>query len=227
MIDLQGVGKTYGEGRATRVEALRSVSLRIETGEFAAIIGPSGAGKSTLLHILGCLDRPTEGVYLLDGQNTRLLSDRDLSRVRNRRIGFVFQMFNLLADESATGNVMLPLIYRGLSHAEAQARAVETLTSLGLGNRLRHRPGELSGGEQQRVAIARALAKKPDIILADEPTGNLDSKSGESILATLEEANARGITTVLITHNEAVAARARRLFILKDGMLQGGDGGGS
>jgi putative ABC transport system ATP-binding protein len=221
LIELQEVGRTYGEGRATRVEALRSVTLKIPAGDFVAIVGPSGSGKSTLLHILGCLDRPSVGTYLLDGQDTSLLSDRELSRLRNRRIGFVFQMFNLLATESAVGNVMLPLVYRGVSHSHAREQAMETLAAMGLGNRLRHRPGELSGGEQQRVAIARALVKKPDIILADEPTGNLDSTSGENILAAIEAANARGITTILITHNPAVAARPRTLFRLQDGMLDG------
>lgn len=219
MIELQGVSKVFGEGRATRVEALREIDLFIERGEFAAITGPSGSGKTTLLQILGCLDRPTAGRYYLAGQDTSRLDDRELSLIRNRRIGFVFQVFHLLPDESALGNVLLPLVYRGTAPATARARARKALESVGLGDRLGHRPGELSGGEQQRVAVARALVKTPDIILADEPTGNLDSRNGAAILDLIAAANERGITTVLITHNPTVAARARRQLRLVDGQL--------
>ena len=220
MISLRKVTKVYGEGKATQVRALRDVDLEIEAGEFVAIVGPSGSGKSTLLHILGCLDRPTAGAYVLDGQDTSRLNDTELSRTRNEKIGFVFQVFHLLGDETAAGNVMLPLSYRGTAAAEARTRAEAALASVGLAERAHHRPGELSGGEQQRVAIARALAKEPAILLADEPTGNLDSKNGEQILGLLQEANRRGITVVVITHDAQIAERAGRRFTLMDGELK-------
>ncbi|MEM7232027.1 MAG: ABC transporter ATP-binding protein [Planctomycetota bacterium] len=220
LITLSSVTKIHGEGRATQVRALDGVDLKVPKGDFAAIVGPSGSGKSTLLHILGCLDRPNSGSYLLDGENTAELSDRDLSLVRNRKIGFVFQVFHLLPDETAVENVMLPLTYRGVSPRDARERAMNALQSVGLSDRVGHRPGELSGGEQQRVAIARALVKEPAVLLADEPTGNLDSKNGAQILGLLGEANARGITLVVITHDAKVAAFARRRFTIVDGQIQ-------
>ncbi len=220
LIELRGIEKVYGDGGTARVQALQALDLAIQRGEFAAIVGPSGSGKSTLLHILGCLDRPTAGAYLLAGQDTSRLSDRELSAVRNRRIGFVFQAFQLLSDSTALENVMLPLLYRGVPAAQARQRAKEALAAVGLEERVGHRPGQLSGGEQQRVAVARALVKRPDILLADEPTGNLDSANGEAILKLIEEAHRREVTVVLITHDPQVAARAGRLLRMKDGRFE-------
>ncbi len=222
LLELEQVSKVYGEGRETRVEALLDVNLKILRGESVAVLGPSGSGKSTLLHILGCLDRPTRGIYRLDGVDTASLTDSELARVRNRRIGFVFQAFHLLGNETAVDNVTLPLLYRGLRTSEARGKALDALTTVGLSHRLGHRPGELSGGEQQRVALARALVKEPEILLADEPTGNLDSRSGEAILKLLEEAHRRGITLVLITHDPAVANLARRQLQIHDGRVSEG-----
>jgi putative ABC transport system ATP-binding protein len=224
LLHLEGIGKVYGEGRTTRVEALRHVDLDVARGEFVAVLGRSGSGKSTLLHILGCLDRPSRGVYLLDGIDTASLTDLELSRVRNRRIGFVFQAFHLLPGESAVDNVALPLLYRGIGPARARAAAREALSAVGLSDRFRHRPGEMSGGEQQRVALARALAKEPQILLADEPTGNLDSETGAAVLKLLEEIHRRGITVVLITHDPAFAGVARRQVLLRDGRLESAGG---
>ncbi|MBI4585739.1 MAG: ABC transporter ATP-binding protein [Planctomycetes bacterium] len=220
LIELRGIEKVYGDGGTARVQALQALDLAIRRGEFAAIVGPSGSGKSTLLHILGCLDRPTAGTYLLAGQDTSRLSDRELSAVRNRRIGFVFQAFQLLSDSTALENVMLPLLYRGVPAVPARQRAKEALAAVALEERLGHRPGQLSGGEQQRVAVARALVKRPDILLADEPTGNLDSANGEAILKLIEEAHRREVTVVLITHDPQVAARAGRVLRMKDGRLE-------
>jgi putative ABC transport system ATP-binding protein len=219
ILELSRVSKVYGEGRATRVEALRDVSLSIRRGESMAVLGPSGSGKSTLLHILGCLDRPTAGVVRLEGLATAGLRDAELAAVRNRKIGFVFQAFHLLPNETALENVALPLLYRGMGAFRARARAAEALSAVGLTHRARHRPGELSGGEQARVAIARALGKEPEILLADEPTGNLDSRSGAAILDLLVEANRRGVTLVIITHDPAVAGRTGRHAHLLDGGL--------
>jgi putative ABC transport system ATP-binding protein len=225
LIQLEAVEKVYWEGEPSEVRALRGVSLRIERGEYVALTGPSGSGKSTLLHILGCLDRPTRGRYLLDGADTASYDDRELSRVRNRRIGFVFQSFNLLPRDTALENVMLPLVYA--RHKDARDAARHALESVGLGSRLKHFPGELSGGEKQRVAIARALAKEPDLVLADEPTGNLDSASGERILELFAGMQARGITLVVITHAEDVARRAGRVLKIRDGVIadDGADAG--
>jgi putative ABC transport system ATP-binding protein len=217
LIELESIWKTYGMGAAT-VHALQAVDLRIADGEYVAIVGQSGSGKSTLMHILGCLDVATSGRYLLDGDNVQDLDDAALAAIRNRRIGFVFQQFHLLARLSARRNVELPLAYAGVrSGAERRERARSALESVGLGNRLDHRPGELSGGQQQRVAIARALVTEPAIILADEPTGNLAGDQSAEILALLDDLWATGRTVVLITHDPGVAAHARRLVRVQDG----------
>jgi putative ABC transport system ATP-binding protein len=202
------------------VPALRGVSLNIEVGDYVAIVGPSGSGKSTLMHLLGGLDRPTSGQLLLGGRDVASLSAAELARLRNEVIGFVFQSFHLLARTTARDNVALPLIYRGLRRAERRRRADEMLRRVGLGHRLDHRPNQLSGGEQQRVAIARALVTSPSVLLADEPTGNLDSRSGEAVLALLEELNAEsGVALAIVTHDHAVAARARRQITMRDGLV--------
>jgi putative ABC transport system ATP-binding protein len=217
LIELESIWKTYGMGAAT-VHALQAVDLRIADGEYVAIVGQSGSGKSTLMHILGCLDVATSGRYLLDGDNVQDLDDAALAAIRNRRIGFVFQQFHLLARLSARRNVELPLAYAGVrSGAERRERARSALESVGLGNRLDHRPGELSGGQQQRVAIARALVTEPAIILGDEPTGNLAGDQSAEILALLDDLWATGRTVVLITHDPGVAAHARRLVRVQDG----------
>jgi putative ABC transport system ATP-binding protein len=218
VIRLEKVEKVYWEGMPSEVRALGDIDLHVERGEHVAVLGPSGSGKSTLLHILGCLDVPTRGRYLLEGEDTSQYSDRELSRVRNRRIGFVFQAFHLLERETALENVMLPLVYA--RRRDARKAATEALDKVGLSARLHHFPGQLSGGEKQRVAMARALAKDPAVILADEPTGNLDTVSGQRVLDLLEEAHARGVTLVVITHATEVAARAGRRVWIRDGRLQ-------
>jgi putative ABC transport system ATP-binding protein len=205
------------------VPALRGVTLTVEAGDHLAIVGPSGSGKSTLMHLLGGLDRPTSGRLLLGGRDVADLSASELARLRNQVIGFVFQSFHLLARTSARDNVALPLIYRGVRRAERRRRAEEILARVGLGHRLEHRPNQLSGGEQQRVAIARALVTEPSVLLADEPTGNLDSGSGEAVLALLEELNAeRGVAVAMVTHNASVASRARRRVEMLDGLIVSG-----
>jgi putative ABC transport system ATP-binding protein len=202
------------------VPALCGVSLTVETGDYLAIIGPSGSGKSTLMHLLGGLDRPTSGRLLLGGRDVATLSAAELAQLRNEVIGFVFQSFHLLARTSARDNVALPLIYRGLRRSERHRRAEEMLARVGLAHRFDHRPNQLSGGEQQRVAIARALVTEPSVLLADEPTGNLDSRSGEAVLALLEELNVeRGVALAVVTHDSAVAARARREITMRDGLI--------
>jgi ABC-type lipoprotein export system ATPase subunit len=218
VLELADVGKTYRSG-VLEVEALRDVTLSIREGEFVAVVGPSGSGKSTLMHILGCLDVPSAGTYLLAGEDVAGLSEDRLAEVRNRRIGFVFQQFNLLAYLSAWRNVELPLVYAGLDPAERRRRALAALDQVDLADRADHRPGELSGGQQQRVAIARALVTEPDLLLADEPTGNLDSASTKDVLDLLTDLHDSGRTIVLITHEPGVAARADRTVRISDGYV--------
>ena len=218
VIELDRVSKTYRSG-SLEVPALREVSLRIDAGEYVAIMGPSGSGKSTLMHILGCLDVPSDGSYLLAGRDVGELDEDELAEIRNRRVGFVFQQFNLLASLTASRNVEIPLAYAGVGRAERRRRAADALHRVGLGERSEHRPGELSGGEQQRVAIARALVGGPDLLLADEPTGNLDSTSSAEVMALLAELHTAGRTIVLITHDEDIAANARRVIKIKDGRI--------
>jgi putative ABC transport system ATP-binding protein len=218
IIELAGVRKTYRTG-ALEFEALRGVDIRIDEGEYVAVVGPSGSGKSTLMHLLGCLDVPTEGGYHLAGEDVSTMSEAQLAEVRNRRVGFVFQQFHLLASLPAWRNVELPLVYAGVARHGRRERAVAALTRVGLGDRLDNKPGELSGGQQQRVAIARALVSDPALILADEPTGNLDSTSAAEVLALLDELHAGGRTIVLITHDHEVAARAGRNLVIRDGLI--------
>lgn len=218
VLDLSDVRKTYATG-SLAVDALRGVTLSVDAGEYVAVMGPSGSGKSTLMHILGCLDVPTSGSYHLAGEDVGGMDERELAYVRNRRIGFVFQQFNLLATLSAWRNVELPLTYAGVGREERRRRAVEALARVGLGDRVEHRPGELSGGQQQRVSVARALVTDPDLLLADEPTGNLDSASTNEVLGLFDELHAQGRTIVLITHESDVAARAARVLHVLDGRL--------
>lgn len=222
VIELLDVGKVYRAGALT-VEALREVTLRIDRNEFVAVIGPSGSGKSTLMHILGCLDVPTSGVFRLAGHDVQAFDEDRLAAVRNLYIGFVFQQFNLLAYLPAWRNVALPLVYAGLAPEERRERALDALAKVGLADRAEHKPGELSGGQQQRVAVARALVTEPVMILADEPTGNLDSTSTAEMLGLLEDLHADGRTIVLITHEHEVAARAERVIQIRDGRVQSGD----
>jgi putative ABC transport system ATP-binding protein len=218
VIELSGLGKAYTSGSLS-VDALRGVDLTIGQGEFVAIVGPSGSGKSTLMHLLGCLDHPSSGTFRLAGRNVEDLTDDQLADVRNRHIGFVFQQFNLLAYLSAWRNVELPLVYAGVDRHERRERALAALDDVGLGDRADHRPGELSGGQQQRVAMARALVTEPALILADEPTGNLDSASTADVLELLGELHRSGRTIVLITHEPDVALRAERVVALRDGRV--------
>jgi putative ABC transport system ATP-binding protein len=218
VIAIENVTKLYQMGEET-IHALRGVSLSIHRNEYLAIMGPSGSGKSTLMNMLGCLDTPTSGRYEFNGQNVATMVDDELAEIRNREIGFVFQTFNLLARSDALKNVELPLIYAGVPPAERRKRARETLESVGLGERLHHKPNELSGGQRQRVAIARALVNRPSIILADEPTGNLDSKTGVEIMALFEDLYERGNTLIVVTHEESIARHARRIVRLHDGLI--------
>jgi putative ABC transport system ATP-binding protein len=218
LIALRDVTKTYVLGDI-EVHALRGVSFQIGAGEYVAIMGPSGSGKSTLMNTLGCLDRPTAGSYELDGVNVATLSDNALAAIRLKKLGFVFQGFNLLARTSALKNVALPLFYAGKSLRARNAAAAEQLREVGLGDRLDHKPSELSGGQQQRVAIARALVNDPAVLLADEPTGNLDSQTSEEIMALFEQLNASGRTIIMVTHDEEVAAHAKRVIRVRDGLI--------
>ena len=218
VLDVRDLVKVYGIGDA-RVRALRGVSLTVQRGEYVAIMGASGSGKSTLMNILGCLDIPTSGTYLLDGVDVSRLNDRQLALVRNRRIGFVFQAFNLIPRTTALANVELPLAYAGLKGAERRRRAMAALTAVGLAERAGHEPNQLSGGQQQRVAVARALVTAPALVLADEPTGNLDSRSSADVLTVLDRLNRAGRTILLITHEADVAAHARRTVRLVDGNI--------
>lgn len=220
VIELKDIVKTYDMGGAEQVLALRSVSLSIAKNEYVAIMGPSGSGKSTLMNVIGCLDTPTSGLYQFNGVNVSEMDDNDLARVRNKEIGFVFQTFNLLPRSDALHNVELPLIYGGVSSSERKQRAMDTLTHVGLGDRVHHKPNELSGGQRQRVAVARALVTRPSIILADEPTGNLDSRTGEEIMALFEELHHQGNTIILVTHEADIAEHAHRVVRLRDGKVE-------
>lgn len=219
MIRLEGVTKTYRTG-SVEVQALKSIDLTVEKGEFVAIMGPSGSGKSTLMNILGCLDTPTTGVYRLDGREVHGLSEEELARVRNRKIGFVFQNFHLLPRQTVLRNVELPMLYGGVGRVERRERATALLAKVGLADRMNHRPNELSGGQKQRVAIARALAMNPTIVLADEPTGNLDAQTSRDIMELFCRLNEEGTTVILVTHEPDIAAYARRVLRFGDGVIQ-------
>lgn len=219
IINIEHIAKIYKVG-LEEVHALRDVSLRIDKNEYVAIMGPSGSGKSTLMNMLGCLDTPTSGKYEFKGVSVSEMTDNELAKIRNREIGFVFQTFNLLARSDAVHNVELPLIYAGVPTAERRERAVQALIDVGLKDRLHHKPNELSGGQRQRVAIARALVTNPSIILADEPTGNLDSKTGEEIMGLFHEIHEKGNTIILVTHEEYIAEHAARIVRLKDGLIE-------
>jgi putative ABC transport system ATP-binding protein len=218
VIQIQGLHKEYSMGKV-KVQALKGVDLEIPAGQFVAIMGPSGSGKSTLMNILGCLDRPSQGTYLLDGADVSRKNDNELADIRNRFIGFIFQTFNLLARTNAMANVELPLIYRGMGAKERHKRATAALEAVGLGKRMTHRPNEMSGGEQQRVAIARAIAGDPKVILADEPTGNLDSRSGEEVMTIFQDLHEKGITLILVTHDPDIARHAERIISVRDGKI--------
>jgi putative ABC transport system ATP-binding protein len=218
VIQFEKISRRYQMGGET-IHALREVTLTIARGEYVAIMGPSGSGKSTLMNIIGCLDTPTSGTYRLNGLDVSDMDDNALADVRNREIGFVFQTFNLLARSNALHNVELPLIYSGIDAGERRQIALEAITNVGLADRMHHKPNELSGGQRQRVAVARALVNKPSILLADEPTGNLDSRTGEEIMALFEQLSQRGNTIILVTHEEEIARHARRVLRIRDGLI--------
>lgn len=219
MIEAEGLSKTYRMGKL-EVPALRDVSFTIDENEYVAIMGPSGSGKSTLMNLIGCLDSPTAGQYRLDGEQVAGLDDDHLAAIRNGKIGFVFQTFNLLPRADAFKNVELPLIYAGLSRVERESRVVEAIEAVGLSDRSHHKPNELSGGQRQRIAIARALVNRPAILLADEPTGNLDSTTGEEIMALFDNLHRAGHTIILVTHEEYIANKANRVIRLRDGRIE-------
>lgn len=219
VLELQNASKTFNLGDV-QVEALKKSSLKIHKGEFVAIMGPSGSGKSTLMNLAGCLDTPTSGKVIIDGKDISKLSEKELAKIRNQKIGFVFQTFNLLPRVNALANVELPLFYTGMKRKQREERASQLLAQMGLGDRLRHLPNQLSGGEQQRVAISRALATNPSLIFADEPTGNLDSKTGKEIIEILKKLNKEGNTIVMITHDHDIAKNAHRIIKIKDGLIK-------
>ncbi len=219
LISLRDIVKTYEMGD-TEVHALRGVSLDIQKNEYVAVMGPSGSGKSTLMNILGCLDTPTSGIYEFNGVNVSDMNDNELAKIRNKEIGFVFQTFNLLARSDALHNVELPLIYGGVSASKRKEQAKEAMSRVGLADRMHHKPNELSGGQRQRVAVARALVTRPSIILADEPTGNLDTKTGDEIMELFEELHAEGNTIILVTHEEYIAEHAHRIIRVRDGHIE-------
>lgn len=219
LIHIKDIGRKYVIGSEV-IHALKSVSLDINKGEFVALMGPSGSGKSTLMNILGCLDTPSKGDYILNGTNVSQMTDNELAEVRNKEIGFVFQTFNLLPRSTSLDNVALPLIYAGAGKRERDERATKALENVGLGNRVTHKPNELSGGQRQRVAVARALINNPSIILADEPTGNLDTKTSIEIMGLLEEIHSKGNTIILVTHEEDIAQHAHRIVRMRDGLIE-------
>ena len=219
LVKLKDVYKNYSEGLESEVRALDGVSLEIERGEFVAVVGQSGSGKSTMMNVLGCLDIPTHGEYYLDGTDVRELSDKELSHIRNKQIGFIFQQYNLIQNLNVLENVELPLIYQGINADDRREMALEALERVGLSSRIKHRPSEMSGGQQQRVAIARAISTHPPIIMADEPTGALDSHTGKEVLGFLQQLNKEGSTVILITHDNGIAATARRCVRLADGKI--------
>jgi putative ABC transport system ATP-binding protein len=219
LIDIRDITKVYDMGEE-RVRALDGVTVGVDRGEYVAIMGPSGSGKSTLMNLIGCLDTPTSGSYVLNGREVAQMTDDELAQIRNQEIGFVFQTFNLLPRTTALQQVELPLVYTGVPKRERRDRAVQALEAVGLGDRMGHHPNEMSGGQRQRVAVARALINNPSILLADEPTGNLDSQTGAEIMALFDQLNARGNTIVLVTHEEDIAAHARRIVRLRDGRVR-------
>jgi len=219
LITINDLGRKYVIGAET-IHALKSVSLTINKGEFVALMGPSGSGKSTLMNLLGCLDTPTKGEYILNGINVSQMTDSELATVRNKEIGFVFQTFNLLPRSSAQDNVALPLIYAGIKKKDRDVRSIQALENVGLGNRVHHKPNELSGGQRQRVAVARALINNPSIILADEPTGNLDTKTSIEIMGLIEEIHSKGNTIIIVTHEEDIAQHAHRIVRMRDGLIE-------
>jgi len=219
VIEIKNIIRDFKLGTET-VHVLKGIDLNIERGDYVAIMGPSGSGKSTLMNLLGCLDTPTSGSYLLSGQDVSQMSDDQLADIRNKEIGFVFQTFNLLPRTTALDNVALPMVYAGKSKSERHARAAEVLTDVGLADRMDHRPNQLSGGQRQRVAVGRALVNNPSIILADEPTGNLDSKTGEEIMGLFDEIHTAGNTVIMVTHEEEIAAHAHRVIRLRDGVVE-------
>ena len=219
LIELRNVYKIYGEGLESEVRALDGVSLDIEKGEFVAVVGQSGSGKSTMMNVLGCLDIPTRGTYHLDGVEVLELSDKQLSRIRNKQIGFIFQQYNLIQNLTVLENVELPLIYQGIDPIDRRELAMQALARVGLADRAKHKPTQMSGGQQQRVAIARAISTRPPIIMADEPTGALDSRTGHEVLGFLQQLNKEGSTVILITHDNGIAATARRIVRIADGKI--------
>ena len=219
LIELRNVYKIYSEGLESEVRALDGVSLEVERGEFVAVVGQSGSGKSTMMNVLGCLDIPTRGTYRLDGVDVRELSDKELSRIRNKQIGFIFQQYNLIQNLTVLENVELPLIYQGIDPIDRRELAMQALARVGLADRAQHKPTQMSGGQQQRVAIARAISTRPPIIMADEPTGALDSRTGHEVLGFLQQLNKEGSTVILITHDNGIAATARRIVRIADGKI--------